>query len=234
MTSDLTEFFDEDMHEIEHQVDESEIEYGVNGSELEYERKSVAEMRGICSFDYNGNTVFAKANVEDVSRAISERYSTSQWQKNIINREIELTNQCFFIFQYSGHVWTNIISRQYSNYDYAQFISKSLKTRTIDYEVSDTASALKYRIFENGELLERLNTGECYENIEWESTIHHVGAEQIGNIEEWVEKIFIENDALEPSIEFMNLVGYWMHKPGDKITMYYTGGNIERCDFITL
>jgi antitoxin component YwqK of YwqJK toxin-antitoxin module len=136
MTSDLTEFFDEDMHEIEHQVDESEIEYGVNGSELEYERKSV--------------------------------------------------------------------------------------------------SALQYRIFENGKLLERLNTGECYENIEWESTIHHVEAEQIGNIEEWVEKIFIENDALEPSIEFMNLVGYWMHKPGDKITMYYTGGNIERCDFITL
>jgi hypothetical protein len=234
MTINLPDFFDEDMHEIEHPVDESEIEYGVDGSELEYERQTISEMRGVCSFDYNGNTVFAKANVEDVSRAIYERHSTSQWQKHIINREIELTDRCLFIFQYSGHVWTNIISRQYSNYDYAQFISKSLKTCTIDYEVSDTARALKYCIFENGELLERLNTGECYENIEWESTIHDVETEQIGNIEEWVDKIFIENDALEPSLEFMNLVGYWRHKPGDKITMYYTGGNIERCDFITL
>jgi hypothetical protein len=230
MTSDLPE----DMYEIEHEVYESEIEYGVDGFELEYERQPISEMRSVGSFDYNGSTVFAKGNVEDVSRAIHERDSTSQWQKNIINREIELTNQCFFIFQFSGHVWTNIISRQYLNYDYARFISKSLKTRTIDYRVSDTASALQYRIFENGELLERLKTGECYENIEWKSTIHHVGAEQIGNIEEWVEKIFIENDALEPSLEFMNLVGYWMHKPGDKITMCDTGRNIERCDLITL
>lgn len=225
----------------------------------------IAEMRGVCSFEYNGTTVFVKACVEDVARVLSEERNANRWQQNVVDQEVELSEQCFFVFRFNGHTWTNIIARNHLvadlftseeakqlsretleqriqqaqslelNEEDPRLLSIRLKTRTIYYGVSDAACALGYHVYENGELLEKLETGEGYEITEWQSTIHDAGEEQVGeDVEGWVDQLFRENDALEPSITFMHWVGYVMHKPGHKITTRDPENSLERADFIAL
>jgi hypothetical protein len=232
MTNNLPKF-DGDEFEFEFEVDEDEIDYRIEVDEDDY--KSLAERRGVCSFDYNGSTIFVKADVEEVSRSLSEHHGTDRWHKNIVDREVELSHQCFFIFRLNGHNWTTIISRTSLGNEDARIISLSLKTRSIYYGVSDTALALGYSIYENGDLLEELETGECYENIEWKSSIHDTNIERINidiGVEEWVDRLFRKNDVLEPSVTFVNFVGYIMHKPGHKVTIRDNEDTIERLDFV--
>ena len=233
MTSNSSKFIDE--YEIEHEVDESEIDREVAADEYEYERESLSEMRGVCSFSYNGTTIFTRADVEDVARSLSEHRGANRWQQNVVDREVELSHQCFFIFRFNGHSWTTIIARNNVGSEDARIISLSLQTRSIYYGISDTACALGYSIYENGDLLEELETGECYENIEWKSSIHNMTTEQIGvnvHIEEWIEKLFRENDVLEPSMTFEDFVGYIMHKSGHKITIEDPDNMLERIDLV--
>jgi hypothetical protein len=233
MTSNLPKF-DGDEYEIEFKVDEDEIDYEVEVDEDDY--KSLAERRGVCSFNYNGTTVFVKADVENVARSLREHRGTYQWHQNIVYREVELSHQCFFIFRFNGHIWTIVIPRNSSGNEDARLISLSLQTRSIYYGISDTACALEYSIYENGELLETLETSECYESIEWRSSIHDTNTERIGidiGIEEWIDQLFRENDVLEPSMTFVDFVGYIMHKPGDKITIQDPETIIERIDFVS-
>ncbi len=68
-------------------------------------------MIGIPSFDYNGKTILCLSDVESVSHALSINRKTLFWKKNIIDREIELTGQCFFVFRLNGYKWTHIIAR---------------------------------------------------------------------------------------------------------------------------
>lgn len=231
----------------------------------ENQNESVAEMRGVCSFDYNGTTIFVRDNIEAVARSLSGERHASRWQQNVVGQEIELAEQCFFVFQLNGHTWTSIIARDHLcidlltneearqlsrekfqqrmeqarslelNEEDARLLSMHLKTRTIYYGISDTACALGYRIYENGELLEKLETDGGYEILEWASTIRDVNAEHIGkNVEEWVDQLFCEHDALEPSMNFMHWVGYVMHRPGHKITPRDPESNFERVDFVAL
>jgi hypothetical protein len=235
MTNNSNNFTDED--ETEYQVDEYEIDYEVEADEHEYEREPFSKMRGVCSFDYNGTTIFIRADVEDVAPSLSKHRGANRWQQNIVNQEIELSSQCFFVFQFNGHMWTTIIARNGMGSEDARIISLSLQTRAIYYGISDTACALSYNIYENGELLENLETGECYENIEWKSSIHDLTAEQMKvniHIETWIDKLFRENDMLEPSLTFEDFVGYIMHKPGHKITIRDTNSMFKRTDFIAL
>jgi hypothetical protein len=229
---------DDDWYFMEHEVDEEEIGYGEEYFIEDYQRKSLAEIRGVCSFDYNGRTTFVRASVEDVTRSWSIQQNAKEWHQNIVDREVELTSQCFFIFQFKGHTWTNIIARSSSgdiDDPNTRLLSANLKTRAIYYTISDTACALGYTIYENGEVLEQLETGECYENIQWYSNIHGDRKVYIDyGVEAWVDKLFQENDLLEPSMEFMSIVGYWRHKPGDKITIRDSECILERIDFIGL
>ncbi|MDX2244878.1 MAG: hypothetical protein NW224_29740 [Leptolyngbyaceae cyanobacterium bins.302] len=165
--------------------------------EDENQNESVAEMRGVCTFEYDGTTLFVKADVEAVARSLSEERNASCWQQNVVGQEVELAEQCFFIFRFNQHTWTTVIARDHSVVDFAtgkeakqlsreifqqkveqarslelneedaRLLSMRLKTRTIYYGVSDTACALSYRIYENGELLEKLETDDGYEILEW-------------------------------------------------------------------
>lgn len=232
MTNNLPNF-DGDEYEFEFQVDEDEIDYEIEVDENDY--KSLAELRGVCYFDYSGTTIFVKADVEDVARSLREHRSTYQWYKNIVNREVELSHQCFFVFRFNGHSWTTIIPRNSFDNEDARIISLSLNTRSIYYDVSNTALALGYSIYENGELLETLDTGKCYENIEWESSIHDPNIERIGidiGVQEWLDRLFSENDVLEPGMTFVNFIGYIMNKPGHKVTILDPENMIERIDFV--
>ena len=224
----------------------------------------LSEMRGVCSFNYNGRTVFVLADVESVASALTEERGASRWEKNVMNREVELARQCFFIFRFRGHIWTNIIGRdtlvlellmnQSSqklerdeleerlkenlrielNEEDARLLSFRLQTKTIFYEISDTACALGYSIYENGNLLERLNTDEGYEITEWNSTIHDITKDEIENVEAWVEQLFRDQDALEPSIHFTRWVGYVLHEAGHKVKPTDSNNVFERTDFVAL
>jgi hypothetical protein len=229
---------DDEIYSIEHEVYDEEIGYDEEYFIEDYQRKSLAEIRGVCSFNYNGNTTFVRASVEDVARSWIIQQKAKEWQQNIVDLEVELTSQCFYIFQFKGHTWTNIIARSSSmdidNPD-TRILSANLKTRAIYYMICDTVCALGYTIYENGEVLEQLSTDECYENIRWQSKIYSdckVQGEY--GVEGWVEKLFQENDLLEPSLEFMSLAGYAMHKPGQKITIRDPDRVLERLDFIVL
>jgi hypothetical protein len=107
MTSNLPEFFDEDMYGIVHEIDKDEIEYGVDGSDLEYERKSVAEMRGVCSFNYNGTTIFVKADVEEVAHSLREHRGTYQEQlfhkNDLLEPSMTFENFVGYILHKPGH-----------------------------------------------------------------------------------------------------------------------------------
>lgn len=218
--------------------------------------------RGVGSFEYNGSTIFVKEHVEAVSHSLSNKRHANCWQKNVICQEIELTEQCFFVFRFKGHSWTNVIARDPSGLDFvttketnqineeilkqemekvyslclneedAYLLSMDLKTRTIFYGVSDTILSLGYRIYENGELLEKFETDEGYEILEWESNIHDDRIDI--KAEEWVDQLFRQQDIFEPSINFRRWVGYAMHKPGDKITLSDPKGYLERVDFVAL
>ena len=229
---------EDEFYFIEHEVDDEEIGYGEEYFIEDYQSKSLAEIRGVCSFYYNGCTTFVRASVEDVARSWSIQQNAKEWHQNIVDREVELTSQCFYIFQFKGHTWTNIIARS-SSWDIddpdTRLLSANLKTRAIHYMISKTACALGYTIYENGKVLEQLETDECYENIQWHSKIHSSRqAYHEYGVEEWVEKLFQENDLLEPSMEFMSIVGYAMHKPGHKITIRDSERVLERVDFIGL
>ena len=239
MTSNVPEFIYEYEGEYatEYEVDEDEIDRDVEVDEYEYERKPLSELRGVCSFDYNGTTIFIRADVEDVARSISEQRVTNKWQRNIVDLEVELSHQCFFIFQFNGHNWTTIIPRNRSIDEDARLISLSLQTRAIYYGISDTACALEYSIYENGELVEKLETGECYKNIEWRSSIHDPDTGRIGinvGVEEWIEQLFYENDVLEPSMTFVDFVGYVSYKPGHKIVIKDPGNMFKSIDIVTI
>lgn len=231
MTSNLPNF-DGDEYEFEFQVDEDEIDYEIEVDEDDY--KSLAERRGVCSLDYNGTTVFVKADVEDVARSLRGHRGTYQWHKNIVNREVELSHQCFFVFRFNGHSWTTIIARNSLGNEDARIISLALQTRSIYYSIRDTV-ALGYSIYENGELLETLETSECYESIEWKSSIHYPNKERIGidtSVHKWLDLLFRKNDLLEPGMTFMYFIGYVIHKPGHKVTIRDPENTIERIDFV--
>ncbi len=173
-----------------------------------------------------------------MARSWSIQQNAKEWHQNIVDREVELTSQCFFIFQFKGHAWTNIIARSSSgdiDDSDTRILSSNLKTRAIYYTICDTVCGLGYTIYENGEALEQLETGEYYKNIQLYSKIHsgHKVYSEYG-VQGWVEKLFQENDLLEPSMEFMSIVGYAMHKPGDKITIRDSKRVLARVDFIGL
>jgi hypothetical protein len=210
---------------------------------------SPAEMRGVVSFDYDGISVHVRADVEPVARALSEVRGARVWEQDVIGREVALGEQCFVVFRLNGHTWTHVLARDRhrrsvgesaSAYrrlrdldaEDARALSEQLGTRAIYYGVSDTALALVYHVYDGGALVERLETGEGYDIDVWESTLHAVQADQIEDVEEWVDGLFREFDALEPGMHFTHFAGYILHKPGDTIPFSDPLGLCERLDFV--
>jgi len=211
--------------------------------DLAKEECDIRTMRGVTSFDYDGAAVFVRADVDAAAGALGGIRRVSQWERNIANREVELAHQCFFVLRLSGHTWTCIYGRDGDrgsgdsrhralDEEDARLLSARLGTRGIYYVVSDTACALGYWIYDNGRLVERLETGEAYEIGEWMSELHEEVPD--GDTEEWIDRLFREQDALEPGISFTHFAGYILHEPGHKITVRDPDGICERLDFLAV
>ncbi len=148
----------------------------------------LSSARGVVSFDYNGRSLFVDADVETVSNALAKHRNAPNHKTNIVGQEIELSKQCFFVFRFTGHRWTQIIGRDsytdssnpfladsydpeklkaqlalHLGKDDAQAISEHLETKVLLYSISDTAGAIEYRLYDKGEQVEYFEEGEKYD-----------------------------------------------------------------------
>ncbi|WP_425397377.1 hypothetical protein [Aeoliella sp.] len=228
------------------------------------QESELATMRGVGSFEYNGSSVFVDADVEAVSAALAQHRGASAPEVDVAGREVELTKQCFFVFRFAGHRWSQVIGREsYSdamnpfmggsfdpealkaelathlNKDDAVALSKQLGTKVLYYQVSDTAGALGYTLYDNGNEIEHLEVGENYDEegesedmLEFSSASGESGPADEGEAYDWVDALFKRLDCFEPGVAFKHFVGYIQHKPGDKVTINDPEGQFERVDFV--
>ena len=145
-----------------------------------YHEIPVSQWRGIDSIDLNDHCVIVKASVEEVSQALYQILNANICQKDVFEKEIEMTDICFTIFQFPGHIWTAIRDQNITiSYDSkkidsetfrkqwqnrinekdAKAISEILQTKAIDFGCSDTAGAVGYSFFDCGELVEEFYYG---------------------------------------------------------------------------
>ena len=148
----------------------------------------LATARGAASFDYNGASVFVRADVDAVSAALAKHRSAAGCETDIAGKEVELAKQCFFVFRFAGHQWTQIIGRDSYTDSANPFMAGSFDPETLKaqmathlnesdaakiseawvppplyYAISDTAAALNYTLFEKGQQIEHLEEGETYD-----------------------------------------------------------------------
>ncbi|BAY82573.1 ankyrin [Calothrix parasitica NIES-267] len=143
-----------------------------------YHEIPVSQWRGIDTIELNDHSVIVKASVEEVSEALYQIWNANIWQKDVFEKEIEITDICFIVFQFPGHSWTAIrgqnltvlydfnnlnvelIKQQWQNpinEQNAKDTSKLLKTKAIDFGCNDTFGAVGYSVFDSGELVEEFS-----------------------------------------------------------------------------
>ena len=230
---------------------------------------SLRSTRGVASFEYNGKSIFVEADVDAVSDALAKHREALRRETDVADRAVELTKQCFFVFRFAGHTWTQIIGRDswfepggaeqmlaggsyleelkaamavHLNEEDAKALSNELGARVLYYHVSDTAYGLAYSLFADGQIVEKLITGDTCDDEgedeglkgEWYSASGESGPADVHAAMPWAEALFERLDAFEPGLNFTLWVGYIQHKPGDKVTIPNKGGELERVDFVAL
>lgn len=124
----------------------------------------VCEWRGLVSDNLNDRLILVQATVAQAAEALCHVRGATVWEQNVFEQEVELTNECFVIFQFAGHTWTVIHEKNiYSWHDGlnsqdAQRLSQHLQVKVIYYSVSDTAGAIGYELYESGELMEEFDS----------------------------------------------------------------------------
>lgn len=95
-----------------------------------------------------------------------------------------------------------------------QALSRRLKTRVIDYSVSDTSGYVGYSLYENGELLEKLSaleggSDELEGSNSFSSSLRDLKLDDITNIWEFTKRFLVDQDAFDPAIDFAYFLGAW-------------------------
>ena len=127
-------------------------------------RSPVAVWRGLVSDNLNDFLILVQATVDEVAAAFCQVRGATVWEKDVFEHEVELTNQCFVVFQFTGHPWTliheeNVYSWSKSlNREDAEAISQHLRAKAIYYGVSDTAGAIGYDLYQSGSLMESFDS----------------------------------------------------------------------------
>jgi hypothetical protein len=190
--------------------------------------------RGLRNIDSNNDLVFIRAPMDDVAHALADR--TERWERDVLGREVVLNPQCAFVFRLRGHSWTIIAPlfvpvpfgwalvgelRQH-----APALSAMLKTRIIDFWVSDTTISIGYSLYENGELLEQLRaTEDSGRPGTFTSRLRALQPQNIGNIWEFTHQFLVAQDVLEPGINFGYFLSPFLHHPqGGEIVRVVNSG----------
>ena len=68
----------------------------------------IEQCRGIESPDCNDQFVMVRASIQIVAPALTQIRQATLWEQDVYDREIEITDQDFIVFQFRGHSWTLI------------------------------------------------------------------------------------------------------------------------------
>lgn len=133
------------------------------------------QWRGLASQEVNECTLLVKAGIDQVSDAFSQMKSAASTEKDVKGKEVVLGEECYVVYQLSGHPWTLIeilhgydeqYQRQELEPEDALKMSQLLNTKAIDFKISDTAYAVGYELFENGESVEKFEFHGDYSDYE--------------------------------------------------------------------
>lgn len=188
----------------------------------------ISTTRGI--LDDNGNyaEVHVLAPLDDVVNALIEIFPGSTRHQNVCENEFPLPDDGCIVAQLEGHTWTVItgFNNSHSLISEAQQLSEKLKTKAFFYAHSDTAGALFYEFFENGELLEKLTICDMEESFE--SKLRDVDEEEILD-DPWgaAEQFWTEQDLLACYLAPEYVIPHTA-KPGDKTTLSIDADDAKR------
>lgn len=198
------------------------------------EPESLAEMRGVGTFDTNELLIFVRRPVEEVAAAFKKHRKLKTLVPNALGKTITVRDPSYLIYRLQGHAWTVIDTYcargKYVNTEDAKALSKALECRTIFYGNSDTASATGYDLYDNGDRLERFY---CFEDVQFESKLRKTKAPKDGpDIYPFVERFMKAHDAFAPSWSIY--FGSICNDPGDKVKLEFPAADeLIRLDYVS-
>ena len=119
----------------------------------------VDQLKGVESFDVNDMMFFVQAPIEFVAKAFSQLYD-GRLQCNVYGRELSDAVTGFILMQFLRHSWTIVYRPEFPFYSEcekdAQKLSRLLITRAVYYYITDTGGELTYKLYQNGNCVEKL------------------------------------------------------------------------------
>jgi hypothetical protein len=152
--------------------------------------------RGLDTMDRNGHAVHVRAGVEETGAELSR--TAVRWEKDVLDRPVTPGAENLLVFRLRGHSWTIIVDGIVD----AEGLSRALKTKVIDFTVSDTCGAVAYTLFENGERSEYFYGSEGEGINEFESNLRSVSRRERKDIWGMVRKFFLAHDAFDPGLAY--------------------------------
>ncbi len=133
------------------------MEDAANGIPLE-------QCRGIEHIDLNDSLFLVQAPIEQVAQAFSQFPQLVLWERDAYEHEIEILGYGLMVFQFRGHPWTLIHQLNFMTYqsplqipfkdEDIELLSRSLHTKAICYQISDSSHNIGYHLYDCGESIE--------------------------------------------------------------------------------
>ncbi|MEG4520784.1 MULTISPECIES: hypothetical protein [unclassified Microcoleus] len=194
---------------------------------------SIEERRGIESIDVNQNLLLVRAPIESVAQKLSRARRADVWERDIYDREIEMTAESYIIFQFRGHPWTIVEKLTYRPGSLvfgegdAITLSNFLSTRAIYYKCSDTCGYIGYNCYDGGAFAEMLYFEEEISFL-FVSDFRELKAEDIDSAFRFTDAFMREQDIYIPNAHYENV------KVGDRVNLRPKGPTLDdlvRSDF---
>ena len=194
---------------------------------------SIEERRGIETIDRNQNLLLVRAPIELVAEKFSRARRADVWERDIYDREIEITAESYIVFQFRGHPWTIVEQLTYRPGSLvfgegdAITLSSFPPTRAIYYKCSDTCGYIGYNCYDGGAFAEMLYC-EAEMDILFLSDFREVKAEDIDSAFSFTDAFMREQDIYIPLVHYGNV------RAGDRINLRPKGPTLDdlvRSDF---
>ena len=194
---------------------------------------SIEQRRGIETIDRNQNLLLVRAPIESVAQKLSTARRADVWERDIFDREIEMTAESYIIFQFRGHPWTIVEQLTYRpgglvfGEGDAITLSNFLSTRAIYYKCSDTCGYIGYNCYDGGAFAEMLYF-EAEMDLLFLSDFREVKAEDIDDAFNFTFAFMREQDIYIPYAYYQKV------KVGDRLNLRPKGPTLDdlvRSDF---
>lgn len=169
----------------------------------------LSAMRGILDTETNATVLLVKAPLDTVTKVFQQMKSNSRLEQSVGGREVTCRTACFALYQLASHSWTQVqllaldtdtlLRSELTDSD-AGALSRELSTTAILYGISDTAGAIEYKLFQQGQLIE--NYSENDNGVEFKSTRRNDSEAPDVDGLEFVDDFLRSQDALVSGLEW--------------------------------